>query len=424
MSAKTTYKDLFRLVHDQITKGQQYTGAKRFRNQLDRTDIGPIFNNPVSDVRTSEVVSSVQELLNQALPGFIIEGLEVTQLDTPTSKVLITAGKGSTGGTLYQLNDDTTLNITFDSTTTVYYVSLFKDRIMVEKEERENALLIAKIIVPVPGQAFRIFNRKDQRDDETDAYIISRRDKKLYVDSFDNLEEDTVEFSRDNIGPVLADNIIGNIRLSEDLKITNTQGSLELDSKQIKLYNSSGTVLAKFNKNGTFYYNSDGIEVARFTTTDAKIGNILITKNSIQSGNFISESRGFKIQDDGYAEFENVRVRGRISSSVFEYDKVSAVGGKLFIGKATALEEDMTALDASTLVAEDAQFNVGDILYIKEGNDEEYLEVTDDTNEPTYTVTRDLSAGYSADSNPAWSAGTAVVSLGNANSNETPGFIN
>ena len=32
-------------------------------------------------------------------------------------------------------------------------------------------------------------------------------------------EEDTVELLRDNIGPVLADNIIGNIRLSENLKI-------------------------------------------------------------------------------------------------------------------------------------------------------------------------------------------------------------
>lgn len=40
---------------------------------------------------------------------------------------------------------------------------------------------------------------------------------------------------------------------------------------------------------------------------------------------------GWKINSDGSAEFNNVSIRGKITSSVFEYDHISAVGGSLYI---------------------------------------------------------------------------------------------
>jgi hypothetical protein len=40
---------------------------------------------------------------------------------------------------------------------------------------------------------------------------------------------------------------------------------------------------------------------------------------------------GWRIDGDGSAEFNNVYVRGTISASVFEYDKISSVGGSLYI---------------------------------------------------------------------------------------------
>jgi hypothetical protein len=40
---------------------------------------------------------------------------------------------------------------------------------------------------------------------------------------------------------------------------------------------------------------------------------------------------GWTIRSDGSAEFNNVSVRGKITSSVFEYNHISSVGGSLYI---------------------------------------------------------------------------------------------
>lgn len=425
---KTTYKDIFQLVDNQIQKRLQFQNTKTFRNQLDRTDVGPLFGNSVSDVRSADIVRAVQDILSEALPGAITEGLEVTQTSPVSGNVIVKAGKGSKGGALYNLDEDTTLVIPFDLTTEVFFIHLFRDRLMIDKEENKASLLLAKIIVPDPSRIYeygnwKIYNRKDDREDELQPYIAGYKPVKLYADANGDFEEDTIELLRANIGPVLADNIIGNIRLSENLKISNTQGTVELDSRSMKIFNEDGGITAKFNKDGTFYYNSDGIEIARFATDSARIGNILITKNSIQSNDFISENKGFKIQDDGYAEFENVRIRGRISSSVFEYDKISAVGGKLFVGNSSVIATDMSALDSATITVEDSLFSIGDVLRIKDGLNEEYMQVTGVGSAPTYNVTRDLANAYSSDNNPTWAKGTAIVSTGNPNSGQIGGFI-
>jgi len=425
----STYKDLFTLVNDQIKKSSQYQTTKQFQNQLDRTDIAPATSNPSSDVRSMQIVNSIQELLKRALPGFIIEGLEVTATDPESSSIIIKAGRGSKGGVLFELNEDTTVPIPFNNEIETFFVMLYKDRILIDKDQKESALTIAKIIVPDPSRTFviaggsRIFNRKEDRQDELQSYIVGFKEYKLYGDANGNLEEDSVDLMRNNIGAILADNIIGNIRLSEDLKITNSQGTLELDSRSMLLYNSSGNITAKFNKDGTFYYNSDGVEIAKFGADSARIGNILITTNAIQSGNFVSENQGFQIKDDGYAEFENVRIRGRISSSVFESDKISAVGGKLFVGKSSVIAHSMTTLDSSALSLEDSSFVVGDILRIKDGINEEYMEVTDASLAPIYSVNRDIANQYSANNNPNWQTGTAIVSTGNYLSGQNAGFI-
>ncbi len=420
--SNTTYKDAFQLVSEEIEKRIEYRNTKTFRNQLDRSTLFPFVPNALSDIRAADLVTAVQVVLQEALPGFISSGLQVEATSPASQSIIVRAGKGSKGGQVYELLEDVTVPTPTDITTQVLIVSLFRDRIIFEKNPSLTGLQLAKIIIPQPGSNYEIYDKKDDRADVYDAYIVGFQEVKLYADRFGKLEEDSIAFLRDNIGPVLADNIIGNIRLSEDLKITNTQGTLALDSNSLKLYNNSGNVLAKFNQNGTFYYNSSGVEIARFANDSAKIGNILITKNTIQSGDYVSENKGFQIKDDGFAEFENVRIRGRLSSSVFEYDKISAVSGKLFVGNSSVISVDMTSADNSTLSVDDAVFGVGDILRIKDGINEEYMQVNS-VSGTTYTVTRDLAAQYSANSNPTWSTGTAIVSTGNPNSGQTPGFI-
>ena len=105
--------------------------------------------------------------------------------------------------------------------------------------------------------------------------------------------------------------------------------------------------------------------------------------------------------------------RGKLSMAVFEYNTISAVGGFLLISPADVLAVDMTAADASTLTVDgDTTFSLNEILRIKDGVDDEWLQVTNVGAAPQYTVTRDLAGDYGANANPIWTKGTAVVSTG------------
>nr|MBC8360948.1 hypothetical protein [Candidatus Desulfatibia profunda] len=57
-------------------------------------------------------------------------------------------------------------------------------------------------------------------------------------------------------------------------------------------------------------------------------------------------------------------------------------------------------------------FAIGDILRIKDGNDDEWLEVSNIAYAPQYGVIRDKGGNYAADLNPAWTKGAAVVNYG------------
>lgn len=105
---------------------------------------------------------------------------------------------------------------------------------------------------------------------------------------------------------------------------------------------------------GTLYANDAEIK-GKISATGGRIENdilvgktdngILISGNAegqsyISSAQYRSGSVGYgwKISDDGSANFDNVTVRGKIQSSVFEYNKVSAVGGSLYISPTISFE--------------------------------------------------------------------------------------
>jgi len=422
MGRRVTYKDLYTLIAEEIKKRIQFDTTSKYSDHLKRDSIKPLgMSGPyISDITTADVITAVYDILQDTLPARIISGLNVTATDPISNKINISSGKGTVGGKVYELTDDVTIEVPFDDTTEVFYVNLYLDRILIDKNQSSSKLTIAKIIVPKPGVTSLV---QDDKDESWNAYIINYHEYKLYGDAYGKFEENTVELLRDNISPILADNLIGNIRLSEDLKIINTAGSLEMDSGEIRLKDANGTTIAKFNKKGTFFYNSNGIEIAKFASDEARVGNILITKNSIQSANYVSEKSGFKINDNGYAEFEDVKIRGALRSSAFEYDTVSAVGGKLIVSKATVLEQDMSSSDSETLTVKDAVFSLNEVIIIKDGINEEYLLITDTSNAPTYAVLRDIKGVYDSNNNPNWSKGVAVVSLGVGASGSQSGFI-
>lgn len=136
----------------------------------------------------------------------------------------------------------------------------------------------------------------------------------------------------------------------------------------------------------------------------------------IRSSNYVSGAlgAGFTLEPD-LLEVGNIRARGRIITSVFQKDSISAVGGKLVVTNSDVLASDMTALDASTItITGNSSFLVNDILVIADGTNTEYMQVTSAASAPTYTVTRDLAGAFAVNTNPIWKKGTAAVVFGNA----------
>lgn len=155
------------------------------------------------------------------------------------------------------------------------------------------------------------------------------------------------------------------------------------------------------------------------------IGGNVLGSDYISSTTFVSGplGNGWKINNDGSAEFQKITVRGEIRTAVFQKDNISAVNGLMLITKADILDTAMTALDASTLtVTGSTAFVANEVVRLKDGSDDEWMLVTDASGAPTYVVTRDLAGAYGADSNPAWPEGTAVVSMGVGTGTKT-GFI-
>jgi len=411
--------DLYTLVHREIKKlAPRYanTTESGTSSQLERHMIG---GPGISQQAISEIISNLRDSIAVLIPNRIISGLVVTADSAPTNYVNVAVGKGVAGGKSVELDDAERVEIPMDGTTRLWYIVLDETKaVYAQRSEENKKLTIAKIIIPKPGITVYIQDDKPKNNSigygSWNGYIINLQDVRLHQYN-GKLEEDSVELLRESIGDILAENIIGNIRLSENLKILNSAGTLELDSSSMKLYDLAGNTLAKFNPYGMYFYNNAGTELARFTIYDAHVGNVVIDNDGLRSTNFVSGhlGSGFQINTEGNAEFNDILARGKITTAVFEKASISTIGGNLLVMDGDVLNADMTALDSSTVTIKgDTTFAVNDFLRIKDGTDDEWMKVTNTSSAPTYTVTRDQASGYDANSNPVWKKGTAVVNFG------------
>ena len=350
-----TYRDLYTLVVDEIEKRIKYPNSSSYDNQISRTQVdNSVSSSLISISNASDITNAIMDLLNDVLPPRIRTGLTVEATDPLSSSVIVKAGNGTVGGKVYTLAKDTTIAIDLSSNYPVYYISLWVSGIEISYvPPKNNRLLIAKIINPNPGLSSRIKNKRED-DYPDDAYIVNMKEVKLHSDAYGNLEEDSIDFLRDNITPILADNIIGNIRLSENLKILNTAGTLELNSDSLKLYDENNSLLSKFNDKGVYFYNASGIELARFTNIDARIGNILIGTNYIASNNYSAGLTGFKISDDGTVEFSDGTFRGNLSAPTgtiggFTITSSKLYGGTIQTGETVSSGSDGVVMDSNGL---------------------------------------------------------------------------
>lgn len=209
----------------------------------------------------------------------------------------------------------------------------------------------------------------------------------------------------------------------------------------IQLEYNSGYPRVYVGDGGDNYFKYDGTKIqwkganteldgsGNLTCTGGTIGGWTIGATTISSSNIVIDSGNERIRSTNYVsgfagagftlepgllEVGNIACRGIIRTAVFQKDIISAVGGNLLVSKGSdVLDADMNSLDSSNLSVEgNESFAVGDILRIKDGADDEWLEVTDDTYDPIYTVTRDLAESYVSDYNPEWKKGATVVNYG------------
>lgn len=388
------------------------------------------------DGRIDDLALALENMVDE----IISEGLEVSAQDPPSINVNISAGYGGKRGRPCRLDTDKTVKVPLDEFSSIFYITLRSyGQVNVRRSKVDDELTLAKIVVPKPGITSTII---DNQDDSYDAYIVSAKDS--YFDGNTVFDEDSKAVLRNAIGDILADNLIGNIRLSENLKIINTQGTLELDSKELLIKDTASNVLSRFDKDGIYIFDAEGFERARFTGDEARVGNIIVKPESLESQNFASGAlgSGFKIEDTGHAEFQDVFIRGKITSTIFEKESVSAIGGNLVVLDGDLLDEDMDANDETEIsflledgnkiltedgyflllnfgsvifTLGDATFEVGDTLRIKDSFDDEWFEVICTEDAPEYNVIRDKNNDYAVDSNPAWKKGTTIVNYDQPN---------
>ena len=89
-------------------------------------------------------------------------------------------------------------------------------------------------------------------------------------------------------------------------------------------------------------YFFNGGTIGGFTVTADKISgnNIVIdSAGSIQTSDYASDLKGWKIsaENNGFIEVENAKIRGTLSTAVFEKETVNAVGGQLYVANSTTL---------------------------------------------------------------------------------------
>ena len=189
-----SYKNLYSQVNNLIDKRIKYNGALPYKSQQAHTDVAPFtLSSTGGNVSVNELVGSIMEILEEVVPQRIIEGLSVEATSPISANVTVKAGTGTAGGSVYELTEDTTCIIPFNSNSSIFYVNLYPSRIVVETSK--NKLVLAKIIVPKPGTTSYV---QDTKDESWNAYIQSFKQYNLYGTN-DIFEEDTVELLRANL---------------------------------------------------------------------------------------------------------------------------------------------------------------------------------------------------------------------------------
>jgi len=166
--------------------------------------------------------------------------------------------------------------------------------------------------------------------------------------------------------------------------------------------------------------NTSGNLLFEISDTRQVIGRIEIDDESLFSTGFVSGQQGFKIFDDGSAEFENITARGEFRSSIIVQDEIHALGGQFMANTAGLLLNDMITVSSPTQFSMRIKdppsghaqlFAVNDLVRVKDGSGKDNFirvdSVSDSGDHYLYTCT--LQNGTAG----TFYIGTAIVYWGN-----------
>jgi hypothetical protein len=250
----------------------------------------------------------------QMIKPWIRTGLDVQASNPPDYFVTVTSGAGYAYGRKHELERTSQIAVPVNSEHSLFYINLWDGKLDIETVVPEYKLNVGKVVIPVPGVTAQIADDAD--DDGLDGYVVSSKD--TFFNSDDSFDDDSKQVLKDVIGEITFEKISGDLILTENVRVRNASNSLNIDSTGIQIYHENGKVASEFNKDGTFFYKDNGIEFAHYTKDEARIGNILIETNALQSDNFVAGSSGFQIQDTGDVEFNGLTVRGTVYATAGE----------------------------------------------------------------------------------------------------------
>jgi len=193
----------------------------------------------------------------------------------------------------------------------------------------------------------------------------------------------------------------------------------------IKVFNGQGTGSA----NTIAMFGQQGNKIAGWEVTDSQIrtipaagfgeqyaedevGLVIHSSGKLESSNFATNLKGWRIDTlgNGSAEFENMRIRGTLKTTVFEKESVNVVGGQLMIANSTTIEplvnESGVVIAGSASYDENAvTFSVANVSGFEEG---EILKIksVDDTGFSVEYLYVSGSKRYSQDSSLVYNTGS------------------
>ena len=171
-------------------------------------------------------------------------------------------------------------------------------------------------------------------DVKTDKFFIGTDDTQFISGSNSNIEISSSLFHLDPKNETL---IIGaGTVINADLSVNQLFTPATINGEQSNITNASASITS----GGFARFVSASIGGWDVTTSSIEGSNLIMKPQGVlQTKDYIPDTKGWFIsaENNGVAEFENIKIRGTLRTTTFEKESVNAVGGQLYVANSTTL---------------------------------------------------------------------------------------